>query len=261
MSFKDHFSPAATGYAAFRPRYPPALFRFLAGLVPVRERAWDCATGNGQAAVGLAGFFTRVVATEASLRQLALASPAPRVCYLACTAEATPLADVSVDLAAVAQAVHWFDLDAFYREARRVLRPHGALAVWTYGRFSVSPEVDRVVERFVSELVGEHWPPERRWVDEGYRSLPFPLERLPAPRLTMQEKWDLDRLMGYLGTWSSVVRYRAARGIDPRREIASEMAAAWGAPWTRRGITWPLSLLAGRFAGSRPPRRGYTRQR
>src|SRR6267154_3109278 len=123
MSFKDHFSTQAATYAKARPTYPPALFAELARLAPGTTLAWDCGSGNGQAAVALAAQFGQVIATEPSAAQLAQAVRHERVTYHQSAEIAPMLADGSVDLVTAAQAAHWFDLGIFYPEVRRVLRP------------------------------------------------------------------------------------------------------------------------------------------
>ncbi|HEX9944594.1 MAG TPA: class I SAM-dependent methyltransferase, partial [Thermoanaerobaculia bacterium] len=174
MSFKDHFSGHAESYASFRPRYSPQVFDFVATLPRRRAVAWDCGTGNGQAALDLAERFERVIATDASRQQLAQAIPHPRVEYRQAPAESSGLESGSIDLVAVAAAVHWFDFDRFYAEVERVLAPGGALAVWTYDLVRIAPGMDDLVRRLAHEIVAPWWPPERRWVDEEYRTLPFP---------------------------------------------------------------------------------------
>lgn len=249
MTFKDHFSGHATDYAAFRPTYPPELFAWVAGLPAERRLAWDCATGSGQAAVALAEHFPRVAATDASAAQIAHAVPHPRVEYGVAPAEASGLADGSVDLVTVAQALHWFDFDRFYAEVRRVLAPGGALAVWSYDLARFDPAVDRLVHRLARDTVGPYWPPERRWVDEEYRTLPFPFapsEQLPVPAFHLEERWDLARFAAYLRTWSAVVRFRAATGRDPVAELEEELAAAWGDPLEVKAVRWPLHVRAAR---------------
>lgn len=242
-TFKDHFSRDAAGYAACRPTYPDALFEQLATLAPARQRAWDCATGNGQAAIGLVQHFHEVIATDASAEQIAHAQAHPGVEYRTAQAESSGLDSASVDLVSVAQAAHWFDLDAFYREVRRVLRPGGVLALWCYERLSISPALDAHIELFYSDLLAPYWPPERRFVETGYRDLPFPFPRIDAPPMVMQATWTLDQLMGYFATWSAVKRYRAATGDDPLPALRGRLLRDWG---SARQIVWPLSLRLGR---------------
>jgi SAM-dependent methyltransferase len=245
MSFKDHFSGHAADYATARPGYPAALFRYLDGLPAQHELAWDCGTGSGQAAVRLAESFARVVATDASAEQLAHAEPNPRVEYRLGSAERVELADGSVDLVTVAQALHWFDFDRFYAEVRRVLAPGGGLAAWTYKLLSVAPAIDRALLHFAHQVVGPYWPPERRYVDEEYRTLPFPFVEEAAPAFHGEERWDLRRYLAYVSTWSSVKRYTQAKG-DPLPAFAEEVAAAWGDPAVERTISLPIYLRVGR---------------
>lgn len=250
MSFKDHFSGHAQDYARFRPDYPGALYAFLAGQAPARSRAWDCATGSGQAALGLAAHFERVVATDAAAAQLVHAARPPRVAYAVALAEAAPLAARSMDLVTVAQSLHWFDLDRFYRETLRVLRPGGVLAAWCYGLHRVTPAIDTLVDRLYEDVLGPYWPPERRHIEAGYRTLAFPFPELAAPSFSMECSWRLDDYLGYLGTWSAVRRYRAARGVDPLKAMATELAGHWGNPGDARRVTWPIQLRIGRCGPS-----------
>lgn len=245
-SFKDHFSAHAADYAAFRTGYPGELFDWLATLPARRGLAWDAGTGNGQAAVALAERFERVVATDPSAEQLAHAVPRPNVEYRLAAAEASGLPDGAVDLATAAQAYHWFDFERYAAEVRRVLAPGGAVAVWVYDLPRVAPRIDAAVDRLHKEIAGPYWPPERRWVDEGYLTMPFPFAEVPAPGFPAETRWTLDRLLGYLGTWSSVRRYRQALGSDPLDLVTAEIAEAWGEPDEVRPVRWPLHLRVGR---------------
>jgi len=248
-SFKDHFSTRSADYALYRPTYPAELAERLAALAPGRELALDCGCGAGQLSVLLADVFAQVVATDASAQQLANASPHPRVAYRHAPAEASGLADASVDLLTVAQAAHWFELDAFYAEARRVLRTDGVIALITYGIIEADGEVGAALSRFYFDVIGPFWPPERRHVETGYRSLPFPFAELEPPQLAMRANWTLEQLLGYVDTWSAVRVAEATLGRAPYESFAEALRALWGAPDQPREIRWPLSMRIGRTPG------------
>lgn len=243
----DHFSAVAREYARFRPDYPTPLFAHLAELAPHRERAWDCGTGTGQAAAGLASFFAQVVATDLSPALLRQAARRGGTWYAAARAEAAPLRRRSVALVTVAQALHWLDRPAFFAEVRRVLVSGGILAVWTYASLRVGdPGVDRVLRRFYTQRVGPHWPPQRALVEAGYRTVALPFDELSAPAFTMAARWTLPDIVGHLRTWSGVQQFRAQRGIDPVTLVEPELAAAWPAHGGPVAVTWPLALRIGR---------------
>lgn len=245
MNFKDHFSSQAPGYARYRPRYPDALFEWLAGLIPARGTAWDCGTGNGQAALGLAPHFHRVVATDPSAIQIARAGHAPNVEYRVAAAEASGLDAGSIDLVTIAQAIHWFDLERFHAEVRRVLKPGGAIAVWTYTLLDIEPCIDALVGDYYHNVIGRYWPPERQMVDDGYRSLPFPFEPIAAPPFEIRAEWSLAELLGYLRTWSATREYIKARGTDPCAALGARLAALWPDAGERKAVRWPLHLRVG----------------
>ena len=247
MGFKDHFSRHSAAYRQFRPSYPASLYEFLASLAPARRLAWDCATGNGQAAVGLARHFERVLATDASAAQLAERQIDPRVVYACAKAEQAPIKSGSCALVTVAQAAHWFNLPAFYAEVERVGSPLAVIALWTYGRCIVNRGVDQDVADFNREVIGPYWPPERHYIDAGYRSLPFPFERCAAPPFELAVEWSAEDLVNYIGTWSAVSRYRDAVGSDPLRDLRARLAVSW-ADGKSRSVRWPLDLIVGRLA-------------
>ncbi len=243
-AFKDHFSGQAIAYEKYRPRYPRELFAWLAANAPARDVAVDVATGNGQAAIALAEFFDEVVATDASAAQLEAALARPRVRYQCEPAERLSLPDASADLIVAAQAAHWFDWHAFQAEARRVLRPGGLLAFWSYGNCESEPGIDRMLEDFSRDVVGPYWPRERRHVEEAYRDLALPFPEVAVPRFEMRVDWDIESMLGYLGTWSAVQRYRKRNDRDPLALLTPPLTRAWGTGV--RQLRWPLVIKAGR---------------
>jgi SAM-dependent methyltransferase len=242
--FKDHFSAQSTAYARHRPLYPPELFAYLAGLGS-RKLAWDCATGNGQAAVALAAHFERVVATDASRAQIDAAIAHPGVSYRVATAEESGLPSDSADLVTVGQALHWFDTVRFFAEASRVLAAGGCVAAWCYELCNVSPDCDSVVQRLYTGIVGPFWPPERRLIEERYAGIEFPGTAIATPEFEMGTRWAVDDMLGYLRTWSACQRYRRQHGDDPVERIEDELRAAWGT--ATRAVRWPLTLRVSRI--------------
>ncbi len=248
MAFQDLFSAQAATYAAIRPDYPPALFDFLESVVDRRRLAWDCATGNGQAALALAEFFEHVIATDASAQQLAHARANPRIEYRVATAEASGLADGSADLVTVAQALHWFDRDRFYAEVKRVLVPRGVLGVWSYGDPAIPDDsvLDAALQHFNLVTLGEYWPAGRGLVGRATRQLVFPFSEIAAPAIDIVRRWTLSELAQYLRSWSSCAAYLKRHGTDPVAPFLETLTPIWGDPETRHELRWEVTMRVGR---------------
>jgi len=242
--FKDHFSGHSRSYAEYRPTYPSSLFSFLADCCAQNQLAWDCATGNGQAARALTLFFEKVVASDASAAQIEAAESDPKIEYRIAPAEASGLDGDSIDLITVAQALHWFDIPGFFDEAQRVLKPGGVLAFWSYERCLVNSDCDEVINEFCASIVGPYWPPERKLVDEGYRSIELPMPSISSPEFAVRANWSADEMLGYLLTWSASQRYLKDCGSDPVALVEDRLRAIWGKGG--REVSWPLNLKIGR---------------
>jgi ubiquinone/menaquinone biosynthesis C-methylase UbiE len=245
--FKDHFSKHSNVYAKYRPQYPPELFEFLSSLVEAHESAWDCATGNGQAAQGLTPHFERIIATDASKEQIANAVTHKKISYIVCTADHTPIPSHSLDMVTIAQALHWLNFPSFYTEVSRTLKRGGVIAAWGYGWMQISPDIDRFTKEFVHTIVGPYWPPERRHVDERYSCIPFPFEEIHPQEFSMEKQWDMEELIGYLETWSSSRRFFEEQHFLPTDIIRSRLHDAWSNdPSSKKTIRWPLFMRVGR---------------
>ncbi|MET0232758.1 MAG: class I SAM-dependent methyltransferase [Rhodanobacteraceae bacterium] len=252
MTFKDHFSGHAPGYRDARPLYPNALYDWLAREAPSRALVWDAGCGNGQASVALAERFERVFATDPSASQIANADAAPNIEYRVEPAEQCSLPDASADLATVAQALHWFDFARYFAQAARVVKPGGVLAAWSYSDCRVAPAIDVLKDRVFVDLTGAYWPPERAYVDAGYRTIPFPFgghdafEEIATPAFEMRADWDAHQFLAYLRSWSATQRYIKANGSDPVATIENELLTAWGNPDAPRAVYWEFIARCGR---------------
>jgi len=222
------------------------LYTYLASLTPGDELAWDCGTGSGQAALGLAKHFQRVWATDASPEQIEQAADHPRVSYHPAEAGHSGLPDASTDLAVAAQSAHWFDLDEYYVEVRRVLKPRGVIAAWTYQLPHITPQVDPILSTYFQDVLGPYWSPLIQYVAEGYRRLPFPFNEIQPPTFEMVVGWSLDELRGFLASWSATRPYQEAQGHHPLELVNEALEEAWEEPEKRRKVRWDVPLRVGR---------------
>jgi SAM-dependent methyltransferase len=240
------FATEAAQYAHLRPTYPESLFAFLSTTVASREVAWDCATGNGQAATHLARYFGGVVATDESAEMIAQAPRDSRIEYRVAEAEDSGLEAHSVDLVTVASAIHWFDLSRFYGEVSRVVKPGGVIAAWTYYTPVFDSAIDALIERLAHEILADYWDERLHYVVDEFHDLPFPFEPIDSPRFRTDMRWNMEDLLGYFETWSSSVKYREAKGAHPTDLIKVELAQLWGDPEHERDLHFPLYMRVGR---------------
>jgi ubiquinone/menaquinone biosynthesis C-methylase UbiE len=248
MSNAALFTSVAREYAEFRPGYPPELFAWLDAAVTSHDAVWDCGCGSGQASVALADYFQAVHATDVAPEQIAVARPHPRVRYSVAPAEHCGLPAASVDLVTVAQALHWFDVPAFYAEARRVGRPGALLAVWNYPRPRFADaELDRLFLDFYSNVVGPYWPAGRRHIEANYTTLPFPFRELEHPEFGLDLDWPFEQVIGYVSSWSATAQYRKALGSDPVPLLRASLGAAWPGAGATARVRIPLGLRVARL--------------
>lgn len=250
MTFKDYFSQQAAAYSTYRPRYPKALFEYLASLCYRRDRVWDCATGNGQVAMSMVPYFQTIIATDASASQIENAATHPQIYYRIESAEKTTIETGSLDLITVAQALHWFDRDRFYTEAQRVLKTNGLLVVWCYKLLSISEDIDPIIEEYYDRIVGEYWPPERQMIEEEYRSIDFPFEEIDPPQFNMEAMWSLDRVFGYLETWSATQQFIIDRHSNPIELIRPRLTKAWGGSNGLKLVSSSMPMRIGKMSST-----------
>lgn len=243
---KDNFSSQADHYQRYRPSYPPELFEFIVAQVKEKDMAWDCATGNGQTAKGLAPYFNKVFATDISQKQLDNAYQANNIFYSVQPAEHTIFLNNSFDLIAVSQALHWFNFDKFYTEVVRIGKPEAILAAWTYSLLRISKEIDTLIEDLHYNILHNYWDDERKYVDDEYRNIPFPFKKIEAPLFNIEYRWSLEELEGYLNTWSGLKKFNAENN-NPVPELIKRIKPHWKV--TQMPVRFPLHLLLGKIAG------------
>jgi len=248
MNFEDHFSELAETYSKYRPNYPKKLFEYLSDCCKKHKQAWDCGTGNGQAAISLAEYFDNIYATDASKEQLSQAPSHPKIIFKNEPAEKVSLEDSSTDLVTVAAAVHWFNFEKFYSEVKRVLKPEGIIAVWGYHLFKITPAIDKLLIKYYSEILKDYWPEQFHFVDTRYTDLPFPFKEITPPKFEMTTEWNLDQVAGFLSSWSGTKIYQQKIGRHPLYEIWDDLLAAWGDEQCSRTAHWPLYMRIGRKA-------------
>ena len=246
MKYKDNFSQQAKEYARFRPRYPQKLYEFILSKVSETNLAWDCATGNGQVAVALAPHFEHIIATDASEAQIKQATPIENIKYTIARADKAPLEDHTVDLITVGQALHWFAVDSFYQEVRRVAKPGAFFICFGYGLLEINPEINQIIQYLYQNILGEaYWDSERKYLDDAFQTIPFPFKEIDAPpNIYMEYQWTLEDLIGYFQTWSAIQKYIRANQNNPIDLIQDELKKSWGDFSITKQVKWKLLLKA-----------------
>jgi ubiquinone/menaquinone biosynthesis C-methylase UbiE len=243
---KDLFSNQADLYAKYRPAYPKELYDHILSFVNNKDTAWDCATGNGQAAVVLADHFKKVVATDISAPQINKAVRKENIEYLVCPAESTPFADNSFDLVTVAQAYHWLKWDAFKKEVTRVSKPGAVIAVWMYGGHRTDDStINEISRNFYENITRPYWESERKYVDENYATADFDYELLPTKEFRIILQWNRKDWLGYISTWSAVQKYSKINGHSPIAIIDKKTKNLWPDDEVKK-VIFPVYLKLGR---------------
>jgi ubiquinone/menaquinone biosynthesis C-methylase UbiE len=245
---KDLFSKQASLYARYRPVYPAGLFEYVLSFVHQKNIAWDCATGNGQAALVLADHFKKVYATDISEKQLQQAREKHNIVYSVAAAERTQFPGQLFDCITVAQAYHWFDFAAFQQELLRVAKPGAILAVWGYSLVICEDEtIDRRIKQFYREVVGPYWDKERKFVDDHYTTVPFPYEELTKKEFAIDVQWTPGNLEGYLNTWSSVQHFIRQNNYNPVTGFCESLQSLWQDDKPRK-FYFPVFLRIGKVS-------------
>jgi ubiquinone/menaquinone biosynthesis C-methylase UbiE len=245
--FIDNFSTHSKEYSFSRPTYPDSLFEFLNTVTPQKNLAWDCATGNGQAAIGLSKYFKKVIASDASKNQIIHGFQRENIEYKVFTAENAELESDSVDIVTVAQGIHWFNFDKFYSNVKRLGKKDGIIVVWSYDLHKINPQIDKISNRLDvdGEILGRYWDREAKYVKEKYKTIDFPFKEISVPIFRTTLYWNMHQLWDYMKTWSSVKKYYSENKSDPLDLVKSEMKNLWGDELDKREVTWNINIRVG----------------
>lgn len=242
---KDNFSKQALQYSRFRPGYPQQLYDFLLQLLPVKKAAWDAGTGNGQVAAKLSDYFEKVFATDISANQLANSVKKKNIFYSVENAQQSSFANNQFDLITVAQAIHWFDFEKFYKESERTLKSNGVIAIFGYNLMRISTEIDLIIDDFYKNIIGLYWDRERKYVDENYSTISFPFKEIKCPVLNNDCEWNVEQVIGYINTWSAVQYFISTNNRNPVDEIAEPLKKLWRNDLKRK-VSFPIFMRAGK---------------
>jgi len=243
---KDNFSKQANAYAKYRPTYPQELYDFILSKVEQKETAWDCGTGNGQAAKELAKHFKKVFATDISEKQIQNANKAENIFYSVQSAEQTNFSNDTFDLVTVSQALHWFDVSRFYAEVKRVAKPNAWISVWMYSLANISPEIDKFINiEHYKKTLGSYWDYERKFVDDNYTTLPFSFKEIQCPIFQMKFEWTLNELEGYLNTWSALQKFITQHSYNPVDKLMEDIKPFW--KQEKMQVVFPVYMRMGQI--------------
>lgn len=128
---KSAFSGLQKDYEAARPQYPLAALELIKQHCRSPGLICDIGCGTGKLTRQLGALYpnTEILGFDINADMVSAAKNAggAGICYAVCPAEDLPLAQQSADIITVAQAVHWFDRPAFFRESLRILSTRGVL--------------------------------------------------------------------------------------------------------------------------------------
>ncbi|XP_013411892.1 putative methyltransferase DDB_G0268948 [Lingula anatina] len=183
-------------------------------------QAIDVGCGTGQFTTMLAPYFQRVIGLDPSPYQVENANKGcvpPNVTYQVGNAEKLPVPNDSADLVTAATAAHWFDMNDFYKESARILRPNGCLAVLYYDVIpdihgsSNGDAIKRLLDEYFILLQDRNmWvePAETNYVTHFARDVdaPFPKPFVDYTRedsLDIKKDISVSEILGYVKSWSS----------------------------------------------------------
>ena len=240
MNNHSLFSDKSDLYARARPSYPEEIFNYLAGLCSETHLAWDCACGNGQAAINLAQQFDSVYASDVSPAQIGNAKKHPRVQYSVGTSEDVRFDDRSMDLICVAQALHWFDYERFWPQVLRLLKPNGIFCAFGYNLPSINTEIDTLIQKYILDVIDPFWAVQNQLLWNDYKDIDFPFTQIRQPEFSMTKAWSLAELFAFLHTFSATRRCMDSKGDSFFNKAYEKVEKSWSNPESKKIVSFEL---------------------
>jgi len=269
---KSLFKDQSHLYSLYRPSYDKVLYGHIMDYIKnnsklKRSVALDVATGNGQAAFDLRTYFDKVIAMDIQESQIKQAFKGfDNIQFIEGSAENICLDANSIDLVCVAQALHWFDTVKFYKEAHRVMKDTGTLALWGYDLCHITSKKSEyknnaeraskvVLELYKNSELAKYWDNRRFLIDNHYVTIAPNnhndekiWKNVTRINMTMSKQWKLDDVVKYISTWSAYNTYmrekKVDRGcsLDPCVMIEKQLLEIYGTNDAEVNITWPIFL-------------------
>lgn len=239
------FNTKSNDYESARPVYPRELFEFLKRECYSTETAWDCACGTGQVSKSLVNYFNKVYASDINENQILNSFKSESVNFSVQKAEETTFSDSFFDTVCVAQAMHWFNLEKYFREVKRVLKTGGVFACWGYSFFKIEPDIDKVVKEILLDPIKPYWSSRNKILWDKYKDVTFPFKHIQTPEIEMNQIWTKSQLLDYVKTWSAYKRYMEDSSIDIGNIFMEKTRDIWPVD-KERNVKMDFSLYLGR---------------
>jgi ubiquinone/menaquinone biosynthesis C-methylase UbiE len=222
------FSTGSDNYLKYRPKYPKELYDYIVHQCILHDSVWDCACGNGQVAADISDYFSNVEASDIAESQIENAIKIDNVHYTVQDSENTTFPDNAFDAICIAQALHWFPTEKFFREVKRVLKPSGKFFCWGYSFFMVEKAIDTLIQENLLSFIDPFWADGNRVLHHEYDQVHFPFSYKNKTNYTMIESWNLELLCGYIATWSAVKLYNEHHSTSIVKNLFDVLVKYWG---------------------------------
>jgi hypothetical protein len=145
-----------------------------------------------------------------------------------------------------ARLKNWFNFKAFEEEVRRVSKPGGVIGIWGYNLMTTTDDhINAAINNFYANVVGPYWDDERKYLEQNYETVPFGFPLLSYQTFSIETRWSLEDLTGYLNSWSAVQHFITANEYNPVNGFEEEISTILKND-EYMNISFPVFLKIGR---------------